>query len=75
MSLMKVFKTSRKIHEKIFHSLSFEEFTQEQGLSLIQSNYMVYLCNVIWANPTWNLLGYHLINFIEKLIKNKSIRE
>ena len=71
--LMKVFKTSKDVHESIFDTLRKLNYTTKHDEHIMYLNWPFQISNVIWKNSQWKYFALYVLKFIETLMRNPAM--
>lgn len=72
-TLMKVFRTSKDIHERIFDTLRKLKYNNALGEHAMHLNWPFIISNVIWKNPSWKYFALYVLRFIENIMQMESV--
>lgn len=69
--LMKIFKNSYHLYERIFGLLSQCQFSVQLTKFITNNQWPVYLCDLIWKKPSWKIVSLNILRFIEAIMSDK----
>lgn len=69
--IMKVFKNSKLVHEKMFGMLCTFPINAKIGSIIIKLGWPFNLSDVVWKKPNWKIFAYYVMKFMEIMIKDK----
>lgn len=67
--LLKVFKASKAVHERMFGMLSGIKYDKKTVEFIGKINWSFQLNDVIWKKPNWKNFAYHVMRFLDSVVK------